>query len=206
MVSPRSRKLELTPGVPVADCGTTRYSAVSTLALAGKSTHPESGTGSTGMNESTARETVNPLPAVHSGRSGGGFGAVLSLHAAASSSDAVPTHLSAARNMVSFRRWLRPHQRQPRADRAHDLVHSNHRDNQGLERDPPLGERPVGGGGQAQRDASLRDKYQPPIAGYGGRHIGVPSCPAQPVAQTPHTQAHQQQDPPHPEILQRSNL
>src|SRR5438309_7900503 len=97
IVSPSSRKLELTPGVPAADCGISRYSAESILeALAGKITHPESRIGSIETKESTASDTANPRPAVHAGSGTGSGGDVPSLHAAASSSDDIPIQLTAA--------------------------------------------------------------------------------------------------------------
>src|SRR5438445_7016785 len=43
----------------------------------------------------------------------------------------------------------------PEADRAHQLMDSNHRHDQGLERDPPRRERPPRHGGEPQRYTSL---------------------------------------------------
>ena len=102
IVSPSSWKLELTPNVPAADCGTRRYSTESIAdALAGKMMHPESRIGSTETNESTARATWKPRPAAHTGN-GTGRGAIgWSLHAASSSDDA-PTHIRAVRRSCSF--------------------------------------------------------------------------------------------------------
>ena len=195
-VSPTSRKLDETPGEPAADCGMSRYSAESIAdVLAGKITHPESRMGSIETNESTANDTAKPRPPVHAGRGTGLGGDVPSLHAtaAASSSDDLPTHLRLARNMQSLRHFARPHQRPPEADGANHFMYPNHRDKQRFQRDPPLGESPARGGGQAQGHASLRDKPQPPLAGYGGRHIPSSPCsrPPQTVAQAPHAQPHQ---------------
>src|SRR5438445_13751617 len=72
IVSPSSWKLELTPNVPAADCGTRRYSTESLAhALVGKMMHPESRIGSTETNESTARATRQAPPARDTGHRAG---------------------------------------------------------------------------------------------------------------------------------------
>src|SRR2546429_3749427 len=95
-----------------------------------------------------------------------------------------------------------PNERLAETDWSGYLVDSNHRYDEGFERDPPLRERPPRQLRQRQRPTGLRYKAQPALAGKDWRHVGVAAGPEQAVAQAHDPQADQQQHPG-PELRQR---
>ena len=98
-----------------------------------------------------------------------------------------------------------PNERLAETDWSGYLVDSNHRYDEGFERDPPLRERPPRQLRQRQRPTGLRYKAQPALAGKDWRHVGVAAGPEQAVAQAHDPQADQQQHPG-PELRQRAKL
>src|SRR2546427_8553955 len=70
-----------------------------------------------------------------------------------------------------------PNERLAETDWSGYLVDSNHRYDEGFERDPPLRERPPRQLRQRQRPTGLRYKAQPALAGKDWRHVGVAAGP-----------------------------
>src|SRR5207248_1284882 len=64
-------------------------------------------------------------------------------------------------------------ERPAQADRPDHLVHPNHRYDEGLERDPPLGERTPGHLRQPERAPRLRHQAEPTLARQRGSHARV---------------------------------
>src|SRR5713101_5854340 len=97
-------KLAFTPGVPLADCATSRYSTGLVVeALPEKTTQPAAGIGSTEAHSPTPRVIAWPRLTVQAG-SGGRIATSL-LQAAARSSHGRPIRLSLRRNMFSLRHF-----------------------------------------------------------------------------------------------------
>src|SRR2546429_6141174 len=138
-VAPRSQKDDSPPGVPVAACGTSRYSMSDPDGFAATATQP-------GLR--TVRSTKAPLglgsadrysPAVRltSGAAAvhGASGPVDSLHPATRSEHS-PIRLVTFPTMFALPHFAGEAQGPPEADRAYQLVDPNHRHDHGLERDP----------------------------------------------------------------------
>src|SRR5256712_7526924 len=185
-VAPRNKKDDLPPGVPVAAWGTSRYSMPDPDWFAANATQP---------GPRTVRRTKLPLglgsadrysPAVRltSGAPGvhGASGPVDSLHPTARS-EHTPIRLSTFSDTLFLLCFAGEAQDPPEADRAYQLVDPNHRHDQGLERDPPLRERPPRHAGEPQRYPSLRDKSQPPLPRQDRPYTGVPTRPGDAAAQ-----------------------
>src|SRR5258708_4107164 len=158
IVSPPRRNDPDVPGTPVANCGTTRYSRVEGVPLAGKTVHPESSTGSIDRSAATANTTESPL-AVHGRR----CGSVPPLQAA----------IPAANSQGSLRdmpciplplRYLSGAPQSPlETERPGYLVHTDHCDEQGFERDIRFGKRAPQQRGESDGQPSLRDQAQPSV-------------------------------------------
>src|SRR2546422_1099293 len=197
-VAPRNQKDDLPPGVPVAAWGTSRYSMSDPDWFAANATQP-------GLP--TVRSTKLPLglgsadrysPAVRltSGAPGvhGASGPVDSLHPTARSEHS-PIRLVTFPTIFTLPHFAGEAHDPPEADRAYQLVDPNHRHDQGLERDPPLRERPPRHAGEPQRYASLRDKSQPPLPRQDRPYTGVPTRPDDAVAQGHDPQPRDEQHP-----------
>src|SRR6266513_1681473 len=187
-------------GMLVAACGTTRYSTADPNGFAGNTAHPAVWVGSMAVYAAIPSDTWPPLAAVQ-GASGGAV-AGLELQAAASSHGRPTIHRRFGIGYLLD--FSGTHERRAEADGARHFVNSNHRHDQGLKGDPPLGERPPGELREPQRHPRLRYEPEPALPRQGRRHPRIPPRPEHAVAQAYHPEPDQQQDP-RPQIRQHAD-
>src|SRR5690242_2885710 len=141
--APRNWNDAESSGTPLAPCGTSRYSMVDAVVLAGNTAHPAVCAGSIAVYSVACSAMRPPLAAVQGAR--GGCVAFELLQAAASSDDSPTSQIPRSLDIGSApREFAGARERQSEADRSHDLVHTNHRYDQGLEGDPPFGKGAAG--------------------------------------------------------------